>query len=283
MNLKVAELHGKFLLFLTAEVAAKSLRQRTLDYYSFQLAPFVKALGDRLCADLVPYDLVGLQRSWHRVQTVQRLFSWGRQVGLIASNPFACVERPPLGQRERVLNRSELAVLIRCASRPARRFLLSMRHTLARPQELRALTWPMLREDLQAFVLTDFKGRSRRKDGLRTRLIPLDDWMLRMVLRWRPRAISSHVFTDSRGNPWTTNGLRLAVQRARRRAGLDGEGEDVVSYTLRHTGATWATANGLSDRMLADILGHTNTRTTARYQHLQPQHLAEGIRLATCR
>lgn len=277
------QLHGKFLDFLAAEVIAGRRSEGTLDYYRRQLRPFVQANGRRRVCQLVPYDLVQLGTSWHRVQAVQRLFSWGLQVGLINSNPFAEVERPPLGQRERILSRGELARLIWAAGRPARRLLLAMRHTLARPQEMRLLTWNMWHVDLRAFVLHDFKGRSRRRDGVRVRLIPLDDWMVRMLARWCGKARRDHIFADSRGNPWTRNGLRLAVRRARLRAGLAGGGEQIVPYSLRHTAATWATVAGVSDRTLADLMGHASTRTTARYQHLQAHHLAEAICQATRR
>jgi site-specific recombinase XerD len=34
------------------------------------------------------------------------------------------------------------------------------------------------------------------------------------------------------------------------------------------------------DKVLAELMGHTNTRTTQRYQHLQAKHLADAIRQA---
>lgn len=277
----VSDLHGKFLHYLTAEVLARRLKQGTIDYYRRQLRPFVQAHGAALVVELVPYDLLQLHRTWHSVQAVQRMFAWGCDAGLVDRHPFIRVQRPAPGQRDRILNRQELVQLIQAANRPTRRILLALRHTLARPQELRNLTWPMYRADIQAFALTDFKGRSRRKDGVRLRWIALDGWMLRMVLRWRSRATGSHVFLNYRGYPWTCNGLRLAVRRACVRAGLDGEGERIVAYSLRHTAATWATAEGVLDRRLAELLGHASTRTTARYQHLQIQHLLEAVRQAT--
>lgn len=283
MALTLCELQGNFLAFMRDEVKAGRRRPRTLAYYVDQLQPFVQANGGRVAGELVAYDLVKLPRTWHKVQAVQRLFRWGCDMGLIQENPFARLERPPAGQRGRVLERDELARLVLGAGRPARRLLLSLRHTIARPGELRDLTWPAFLEDLQAFELIDFKGRSRRQDGLRLRLIPLDGWMTRMVVRWRRRRMAGHVFTNSRGMPWTANGLRLAVRRARIRAALVDGLEPIVAYTIRHTAATWATAAGVRDRLLADLMGHANTRTTGRYQHLSAQHLAEAIRQATGR
>ncbi len=57
----------------------------------------------------------------------------------------------------------------------------------------------------------------------------------------------------------------------------DEHGENVVAYTLRHTGGTRATAQGVRDRVLADLMGHAQTTTTRRYQHLQTEHLHAAL------
>lgn len=161
-----------------------------------------------------------------------------------------------------------------------------MRHTLARPQEIRALRWDQLQDDGRWFALREFKGRARRKDGVNYRLIVLDEYMRGLIqaMKERRSGDSPYVFTNRFGLPWTGNAVRCAMRRARKRAGLDGPGlERVVAYTFRHTAATDATANGVRDRQLADLMGHSSTRTTARYQHLRADHLAEVIDRATAR
>ena len=57
-------------------------------------------------------------------------------------------------------------------------------------------------------------------------------------------------------------------------------GENIVAYTLRHTAATRACTSGVPDRVLADLMGHTSTNTTRRYQHPQLEHLADAIKQA---
>jgi integrase/recombinase XerC len=94
----------------------------------------------------------------------------------------------------------------------------------------------------------------------------------------------ARVFFSTRGRPWTSNGVRCALRTARRRAGLDGDGERVVCYTLRHTGATDAIRAELPLKLLAEIMGHTRTTTTERYLHLDASDLVEAIdRLAARR
>ena len=67
------------------------------------------------------------------------------------------------------------------------------------------------------------------------------------------------------------------------RCGLkaDNGEEQIVCYHMRHAAATLATVNGIRDRVLADIMGHARTQTTARYQHVQPKDLVEAVKQAT--
>lgn len=281
----IGELKDHYLHWLEAEVEAGRARPRTLTYYRTELLPFVKELGpDKKVRSLIPFDLECRKVRWHRVQAVQRLFNWGMAVGLVRENPFAGVKRPARGERQRVLERVELVRLLRAAKRPLRDLLMAQRYMLARPQEPRNLQWSNYREDLGAFLLSDFKGKSLRADHAKFRVLPIAPRLARLLarLRRRPGGDAGHVFKNSRGKPWKTKALSIAVRRLCQRLGLDvGEGERIVAYTLRHTAATLATANGVSDRMLAELMGHTTTKTTARYQHLTTDHLRRGIQAAT--
>lgn len=283
----VAELVAGFLGWSAAQVLAGRVRDRTHEYYHAQLSAFLAeypALGRRSCSALRPVQVESLGLSWHRLQSLQRAFSWGVSAGLLASSPIAGVKRPEPGRRERVLSRAELVRLLRAASPDFRRFLLAMRATLARPQEVREFRWEQLQlldGDRPAFVLSEFKGRKRRRETQAVRIIPVDRRLFRLLARLPfPAGGTGPVFTTARGEPWTTSAVMQRMRRLRKRLGLAG---DVVAYTMRHTAATTATANGVTDRRLADLMGHTSTRTTQRYQHLQAEHLVEAIDQATAR
>lgn len=281
----LGQLADCFIDWLTAEALAGRTRPATVDYYRRHVGRWAALVGRRQrLVDLVPYDLERHKRGWHDVQAVQRLFNWGVGVGLVAVNPFRSVPRGRLGQRTRTLSRSETARLLRTAHPAFRRYLVALRHTMARPQELRALKWSDLQPDGRSFVLRSFKGQQRRSDGVTVRVIMLDAYMRRWVSRRRRAARpEDHVFLNSQGRPWQGNALVCAMRRTRRRAGLNSGGELVVCYTFRHTAATAATAAGVRDRRLADLLGHSTTRTTARYQHLSAAELGEAIEQATAR
>lgn len=226
---------------------------------------------------------------WHSVQVVQRLYNWGVSMGLIPENPIRSVKKPELGQRKRILSLVETARFFRGSDHVFRPFLFAMRHLITRPQEVRAFQWKhLVYEPVPMFVLKDFKAKNRRKDKMTVRQIPLDDRMLRLLnrlARKRRPSPEDYVFLNEDGKPWTGNAVRCRVRRLRKKLGFgpDENGENVVAYTLRHTGGTRAWAVGIRDKLLAELMGHTNTHTTQRYQHPQADHLAEAIKRANRR
>ena len=289
--LTLGQLADRYGEWMSREVDARRMRPLTRDYYRRQIQKFLDAVtGNRPAASVKPHEVEMYKTGWHSVQAVQRLYNWGVSMGHLTENPVRSVVRPDLGQRERILTPVETARLFRTAERHFRSFLMAMRHTLARPQEIRALRWQQLvYEPAPMFVLKEFKAKRRRKDRKSAvRIIPLDDRMVRLLNRLARQLKPSpadFVFLNSDGKPWTANAVRCRMMRLRKKVGLtpDGNGEQVVAYTLRHTSATRACARGVRDKVLAELMGHTNTTTTQRYQHLQTEHLAEAIQRANSR
>lgn len=275
--------------------ASTTLAPGTVAGYRRHLERFTEAVGDQVVDELRPHHLMTWGLTWHKLQAVQRCFAWAcSSAELIARNPFTNVRRPPLGHRRRILHRAELVGLLRGAAADFRRYLLAARETIARPQELRAISWEHLRHDatrgdlvaeLRAgravAVLEDFKGRKRRSDAHAVRLIPITPRLGRLVARLAQIAgnLTGPIFLTSAGKPWSKEAVRLRMKRLRKRLGMgkDHRGENVVVYTLRHTGGTDAAAAGVRDRVLAELMGHSSTRTTARYQHLETAHLVDAM------
>ncbi len=286
-KITLGELCDRYGDWMEREVAAGRMQPRTRDYYHDLLQKFLDAVGGkRQALGIPPHEVEMYKTGWHSVQTVQRLYNWGVEMGLVEKNPFARIKKPELGERERILTRDETARLLRAADRYFRLFLVAMRHTIARPQEVRAIKWKHLTDKpAPMFVLKDFKARKRRKDKTAVRIIPLDDLMIRLlnrIARKRKPTPDGFIFLNRNGKPWTSNAVRCRMRRLRAKLGFgpDENGQQIVAYTMRHTSATGATANGVRDRVLAELMGHTNTRTTRRYQHLQAKHLSKAIKKA---
>lgn len=283
-------LRDQFLEWVTRARSPKTAR-----LYRHYLGRFLAAVGDMPVSKLRPLHLLGWGRTWHEVQAVQRMMAWAvADAELIERNPFARVKLPRIGQRRRILDRKTMARLLRRAGVEMRLLLITLRETLARPQEARALRWEWIAhashdasteaalvDGKAVFLIEEYKSRDRRHDSDAPRIIPISPRLGRLLARLMLRRdhAAGEILLNTRRLPWTKNSLRLAFRRLRRRCGIvaDHRGENVVSYTFRHTLATWATAAGVRDRLLADLLGHSSTRTTRRYQHLETEHLQHAL------
>ncbi len=290
MALTLKKLVSQFLTWTQA-----TLKPGTYRSYQHHLRRFLWLTKNKQVRSLRPMHLTTAMRCWHDWQAVQRMFHWAiDEAGLLKQNPFAKVRAPGRNQRKRILTPQEIQRFIhRCRPRP-RAFLLALRETLARPQEIRALQWDDLQPEQPAtpleealpagravFVLHDFKDRARRRDPDAPRVLLVTRRLGRLLLRLRGEEATPEgaVFQNSHGKPWTKNAVRCLMRRLRKRLGYDRDkrGEHIVAYTFRHSTATLAASKGIVDRVLADLLGHVETRTTARYQHLNVGHIRAAM------
>ena len=73
-----------------------------------------------------------------------------------------------------------------------------------------------------------------------------------------------HVFATRKGTPYTCDGVRSILYRARARADL----KDFRFHDLRHTTATRLRRAGAGLDVVADVLGHATLTMARRYAHL---------------
>lgn len=204
---------------------------------------------------------------------------WAVSNELLERNPLDGIKKPKSAQRSRILTDVEFRSLVRGSHATFRRVLFALRWTGCRPCELRELTWSDVHIDVGLWILRDHKtatlvnGKPPRLIALSARAKRLCVWIQKSTFRKFRIVASDHVFLNASGRPWSKDALCRALSRARDRAGL---GKDVVLYTNRHTFAT-AAAGKIGDLELAALLGHTSTRTTSRYVHLNAERLREIV------
>lgn len=276
----VGDLVAGYLAHTGILVRAGLAAAATLRWYRAQFAHLGRAgLLPMPAAALRTHHLAPIRLTNAFARAARRLTRWAVAEELLARDPFAKLAVPACGRRERTLTRPDLVKLLRACPRPLRLLLLVQLRTIARPGEIRNLTWDQLDLPARLIVLRKFKGQRARRDGARARPIALDAWVCRMLARLRAKAadpVCGRVFVATAGRPWTDNGFRCAVRRARDQAALGGA-ERVVAYHLRHTGATEAIRAGVSLKLLASMMGHTRTVTTERYTHMNAEDLVGGI------
>jgi integrase len=289
------QLTVKRLIEMFLEWCRSALSNGSVVAYSHQLAKFQRHCGRKQVVNLCPVDITKWAKTWHEVQAITRVLSWAvHEARILLENPLPSLKPPPRNERRRILTPRQMTELVRAAEGAARNFLIGLRETFARPQEIRAASWDELQaedpgQDLESallegralIVLREYKDRKRRKDASRPRVLLVNRRLGRLLLRLlrRRRPGQTRIWCNNLGQPLTNNAVRCVMRRLRERLAItpDRFGETVVAYTFRHSVATLAAARGIRDRTLADLLGHVETRTTARYQHLDVGHLREAL------
>ncbi|KIG14343.1 XerC/D integrase-recombinase protein [Enhygromyxa salina] len=112
------------------------------------------------------------------------------------------------------------------------------------------------------------EGEEHPPKGKRNRTVPMTSRLaaaLREHLRSSGGSDLPHVFI-SRGQPMSQSAVRARVRRAERRAGLQQSGR---SHIMRHTFVTDLAENNTAPRVIQELAGHKDLKTTLRYMHLR--------------
>ncbi|MEM6332431.1 MAG: site-specific tyrosine recombinase [Planctomycetota bacterium] len=119
--------------------------------------------------------------------------------------------------------------------------------------------------------------------GNKERIVPVGRPALRAVGLYlrdcrpdllRPELPTDHLLLSRTGRPITRVVVWQVVKRMAARAGL----RDVHPHTLRHSFATHLLAGGADLRVVQELLGHSNIRTTQVYTHVDRSRLTEVIK-----
>lgn len=206
--------------------------------------------------------------------TLSAMFSWAIQHGglKVAANPArgASVNAPKRAAKERFLSNEEAIALFdiidtmetdkRLNAGHADAFRLLML-TGARRTEIAGLRWSEVDLVRRRLVLPRERTKAGEKSG--ERRIALNSAAV-AILKKRPGSNKVYVFPAYRGEG-PIIGLQKSWAAVRVAAGLPG----LRIHDLRHSFASFAIADGASLFMVGKALGHSDTRVTERYAHLQ--------------
>lgn len=267
--------------YMAEHAPRKKLSSRRTDAsrWKHQILP---RLGDLKVSAITREDIVNLHTSLQSTPSsanhVVRLLSkalnlaelWGYRPD--GSNPCRHIKQYAENKRERFLSQEEISRLglvlseleenngeppaVICAIR-----LLLL--TGCRRNEILTLRWEDVDWDKGFLMLPD------SKTGKRTVYLSpqaMDILKSAPVEEGNPYVIIG----KKRGTHLTT--LQYSWPRIRKQAGLD----NVRLHDLRHTFASVAAASGFSLLTIGALLGHRQTKTTARYAHLVGQPLMEA-------
>jgi integrase len=192
--------------------------------------------------------------------------SWAEVHGLRSpqTNPCFGLQRYRENERQRYLSLEEIArlgaVLDGVAARGGENVYIAAALRLllltgARLGELLSLKWTNLDLERRLLILAGSKTGHK--------IIRLNPEAVRILRDLGKISDNPHVIAGRRDGAGLVN-LQKPWRRIRKEAQLD----DVRLHDLRHRFASVAAASKGSLPMIGRLLGHTNSRTTARYAHL---------------
>lgn len=120
-------------------------------------------------------------------------------------------------------------------------------------------------------------GSFRTKSGAE-RVVPVRGEALEVLQRRSDERdeFDGPVITDRDGNRPKANRLTRGFKRMVRGAKLKGR-EDLRFHSLRHSCGAWLASQGVSERIIQEILGHASSQTTQIYSHVAGAALEEAM------
>lgn len=193
-------------------------------------------------------ELVPSDRAWRRVK------------------PFAGVDLP----RVRFIELEEARALVDKSAEPFRPLVEAALLTGARYAEIaRFRVGEFDEQSATIFIPKTKSGRPRHvhlsSDGLKF-----------FKKGTEGRQASEFIFLRPDGEPWKPGHQKRPMDDASDAAKISPR---VTFHVLRHTYASWLARRGVSMKVIAEALGHADSRITERhYAHLAPSHVASVIR-----
>jgi integrase len=181
----------------------------------------------------------------YAMQVLSRVLSHAVDQGKISGNPCEGIKQLYRGDRREIIwTDADIALLKKSCPEYVAYAVDLAAYTGLRLGDLLRLSWSHIGED----AITIATGKSKHR---REAIIPLYDG-LRELLTSIPKR-STTILTSSRNRPWKRDGFGTAFNRAKIAAGLVDR--DLHFHDLRGTAATRFYTAGLSERVIAEIMG----------------------------
>ncbi|WP_398453263.1 tyrosine-type recombinase/integrase [Sphingobacterium thalpophilum] len=108
--------------------------------------------------------------------------------------------------------------------------------------------------------------RINQSKGNKDRIVSLPDKLLDILrdyyLVYKP---TNYLFEGEKGNGYSERSVQLVLKKSLANAKIKTEG---TVHTLRHSYATHLIQSGIDARIVQELLGHENIKTTMIYTHI---------------
>jgi integrase/recombinase XerC len=202
------------------------------------------------------------------ISNIVGMMNWAVRFKMIGENPIDKMPKPTPRIRQEFVPADKFAELIDSPkSDEFSDFMRVMLETGARAMEMRKLHSDQYRDGRFVFDREDSKGKKR------SRVIFCPPAAREIVERLISENGPGPVFLNTRGEPWTSNGIVHQMTRLKQKLGMP----KLCATVLRHSFAHYRLTQGQDPVVVAKLMGHVDTKMLAsRYGHLEgSQFLAE--------
>lgn len=204
---------------------------------------------------------------WTELGHLRMVMLWAEKRRLIDRAPY--IERPAKPDpKRRHLTKREAVSLIEAATTPhIRLFIVLALATAGRREALLSLTWDRVDFESGLISLRDPDDPTRRK-GRAT--VPMNRMLRKELALAKEGAQTDHVIEWGAA---PVRSVKKGLGTAGEKAGLSG----ISAHILRHTAAVWMRQAGRPIGEIAEYLGHSDEKVTARvYARYGPEHLRDA-------
>jgi site-specific recombinase XerD len=196
---------------------------------------------------------------------------------LVGANPYADGEQASLPEEQPVLfTKADMEALLKEISQKWLRELIVFAISAGmRQAETVNLCWKDV--DLERRLIHLQSSPTFKTKHGKMRTIPMNEVVFERLAQKAKKSMAGYVFTRHNrkvGEGYLTHQFKKAVRQAR----LD---ERLHWHSLRHTHASWLFQAGASLYEVQRLLGHSSSRTTEVYSHLQSEQLRGTVTRST--
>lgn len=257
----------------TQAIALKRYSYNTLKNYKAEFQRFMRHFGDRhpntlTEADIKDYLLTivqkGLSESTQNT-VINAIKFWYEQVEGGPRKVYR-IPRPKMPEPlPKVLSKAEVQAIIAATNNNKHKCMLMLAYSAGlRVGEVVAIQPTHIDAKRGILRIRGGKGKKDRETLLSARLLEL----LRACFReYRP---TTWLFEgQTPGEPYSVRSLQEVIKQAAAKAGIT---RPVTMHMLRHSFATHLLEAGTDIRIIQDLLGHSDIKTTQIYTHVSSQH-----------
>ena len=233
----------------------------------------VEAITPKMCLDYLNSRKCSNDRFNKERKNLLAMWSWGQQILDLKSNPVAKIRQLPHNRGvQYVPPMVDIMKILAVATPEERVFLYSYLHTGARRSSIFRWTWG---EDIDLKSKQVRVGSRKSRDGsMKYKWLPMTNELYdNLKWWWGKRADDQYVFVSKRKGPWTER--RGFLKDLCERAKVRGFGFHAIR---RHVASVLA-AQGVSLKVIGEILDHSRLSTTEQYIYNMKNDLTATMEL----